>query len=62
MSHGTKGRVSFGRAFLLVLRVLALLGALGSLFCAIVIKGSAAIVWIIRVGVSHATVWLADLY
>lgn len=52
MSPNTKGRVTYGRKIQLGLRVLALLGALGSLFCAVVIKGAVAIVWIIRVGVS----------
>ncbi|KAI9934952.1 hypothetical protein ASPWEDRAFT_175672 [Aspergillus wentii DTO 134E9] len=51
MSPKTKGRVFHGRKGQLALRVLALLGALGSLFCAIVVKNVAAtIVWIIRVG------------
>lgn len=52
MSPKTKGRVKYGRKIQLGLRVLALLGAIGSLFCAVVIKGAAAIIWIIRVGVS----------
>ncbi|RHZ64440.1 uncharacterized protein CDV56_107210 [Aspergillus thermomutatus] len=51
MSPRTKGRVFYGRKVQLGLRVLALLGALGSLFCAIVIKNVAvSIIWIIRVG------------
>ncbi|KAG2012368.1 hypothetical protein GB937_007198 [Aspergillus fischeri] len=51
MSPSTKGRVVYGRKIQLGLRVLALLGALGSLFCAIVIKNVAVtIIWIIRVG------------
>ncbi|RMJ23577.1 hypothetical protein PHISP_05560 [Aspergillus sp. HF37] len=50
MSPRTKGRVKHGRSILLCLRVLALVGAVGSLFCAVVIKGHAAITWIIRVG------------
>ncbi|GIJ98469.1 hypothetical protein Aspvir_000586 [Aspergillus viridinutans] len=51
MSPSTKGRVFYGRRVQLGLRVLALLGALGSLFCAIVIKNVAvSIIWIIRVG------------
>lgn len=53
MSPSTKGRVFYGRKVQLGLRVLALLGGLGSLFCAIVIKNVAvSIIWIIRVGVS----------
>ena len=55
MSPRTKGQVLYGRRIQLGLRVLALVGALGSLFCSIIITGlSAAIVWIIRVGVSEA--------
>lgn len=51
MSPSTKGRVFYGRKVQLGLRVLALLGALGSLFCAIVIKNVAVtIIWIVRVG------------
>ncbi|KAF7125767.1 hypothetical protein CNMCM5793_002060 [Aspergillus hiratsukae] len=51
MSPSTKGRVLYGRKVQLGLRLLALLGALGSLFCAIVIKNVAvSIIWIIRVG------------
>ncbi|GFF22506.1 hypothetical protein IFM61606_08516 [Aspergillus udagawae] len=51
MSPSTKGRVFYGRSVQLGLRVLALLGALGSLFCAIIIKNVAvSIIWIIRVG------------
>ncbi|PKX99057.1 uncharacterized protein P174DRAFT_447613 [Aspergillus novofumigatus IBT 16806] len=51
MSPSTKGRVFYGRKVQLGLRVLALLGALGSLFCAIVIKNVAiTIIWIVRVG------------
>lgn len=53
MSPRTKGKVLYGRRILLGLRVLSLIGALGSLFCAIVIQNIAAsIVWIIRVAVS----------
>lgn len=53
MSPKTKGRVRFGRRFQLALRVLALLGAAGSLFCAIVIQSlGTGIIWIMRVGVS----------
>ncbi|KAJ5463898.1 hypothetical protein N7475_007033 [Penicillium sp. IBT 31633x] len=51
MSHKTKDRVKYARWTQLALRVLTLLGALGSLFCSIVIKGAAVtIIWIIRVG------------
>lgn len=66
MSHKTKDRVKYARSTQLALRVLAFLGALGSLFCSIVIKGAAVtVIWIIRAGVStvhrrkHS---LADLY
>lgn len=53
MSPKTKGRVLHGRRIQQGLRVLALLGAIGSLFCAIIIQNlPASIVWIIRVGVS----------
>lgn len=52
MSPRTKGKVKYGRMIQLGLRVLALIGAAGSLFCAVVIKGAAVITWIIRVGVS----------
>ncbi|KAE8145982.1 hypothetical protein BDV25DRAFT_163419 [Aspergillus avenaceus] len=51
MSPNTKGRVLLGRKVQLGLRVLQLIGALGSLFCAIVIKNAAAtMIWIVRVG------------
>ncbi|KAL5340778.1 hypothetical protein BJX70DRAFT_94169 [Aspergillus crustosus] len=51
MSPRTKGKVIYGRKIQLGLRILELTGALGSLFCAIVIKNIAAtIVWIVRVG------------
>ncbi|KAL3462912.1 hypothetical protein BJX64DRAFT_258412 [Aspergillus heterothallicus] len=51
MSPRTKGKVFYGRRVQLGLRVLELIGALGSLFCSIVIKGVAtSIIWIIRVG------------
>ncbi|KAJ5780125.1 hypothetical protein N7457_005285 [Penicillium paradoxum] len=51
LSHKTKNRVKYARATQLALRVLTLLGALGSLFCSIVIKGAAAtVIWIIRTG------------
>ncbi|KAL4870143.1 hypothetical protein BDV12DRAFT_166667 [Aspergillus spectabilis] len=51
MSPRTKGKVIYGRTLQLGLRVLELTGAMGSLFCAIVIKNVAAtIVWIVRVG------------
>ena len=53
MSYKTKDRVKYARGSQLGLRLLSLLGALGSLFCSIVIKGAAVtIIWIIRVGVS----------
>lgn len=55
MSLHTKSRVIYGRKVQLGLRVLALIGALGSLFCSIVIKNAAnTIIWIVRVGVSAA--------
>ncbi|KAJ5394611.1 uncharacterized protein N7487_012252 [Penicillium crustosum] len=51
MSHKTKDRVKYARSTQLALRVLTLLGALGSLFCSIVIKGAAVtVIWIIRAG------------
>ncbi|KAJ5554760.1 hypothetical protein N7461_003230 [Penicillium sp. DV-2018c] len=51
MSDKTKGRVKYSRATQLALRVVTLLGALGSLFCSIVIKGAAVtVIWIIRAG------------
>lgn len=54
MSPHTKSRVKYGRLVLLFLRILALLGALGSLFCAIVIKGAGTtIIWMIRAAVSQ---------
>lgn len=65
MSPKTKGRVLFGRRIQLGLRVLTLLGAAGSLFCAIVIQNLAtSLIWIIRVGVSEPylpcdTAWIA---
>ncbi|PYI28504.1 hypothetical protein BP00DRAFT_377198 [Aspergillus indologenus CBS 114.80] len=51
LSPHTKSRVIYGRKVQLGLRVLALIGALGSLFCSIVIKNAAnTIIWIVRVG------------
>ncbi|PYH44192.1 uncharacterized protein BP01DRAFT_357811 [Aspergillus saccharolyticus JOP 1030-1] len=51
MSPHTKSRVIYGRQIQLGLRVLALIGALGSLFCSIVIKNAATtVIWIVRVG------------
>ncbi|CAI7602997.1 unnamed protein product [Penicillium glandicola] len=51
LSDKTKDRVKYARSTQLALRVLTLLGALGSLFCSIVIKGAAVtIIWIIRAG------------
>ncbi|PKY01680.1 hypothetical protein P168DRAFT_312773 [Aspergillus campestris IBT 28561] len=50
MHPRTKSSVIHGRQIQLGLRILALLGALGSLFCAIVIKNVAVtMVWIVRV-------------
>ncbi|KAI9373850.1 hypothetical protein BJX61DRAFT_500996 [Aspergillus egyptiacus] len=50
MSPRTKSKVFYGRRVQLGLRILTLIGALGSLFCAIVIKNVASsIVWIVRV-------------
>ncbi|GES57153.1 hypothetical protein ATEIFO6365_0001044000 [Aspergillus terreus] len=55
MSPRTKAKVFYGRKVQLGFRVLALLGALGSLFCAIVVKNVPAVmVWIIRVAVTVA--------
>ncbi|RAH59559.1 hypothetical protein BO85DRAFT_416791 [Aspergillus piperis CBS 112811] len=51
MSPKTKGRVVYGRKVQLGLRILALAGAIGSLFCSIVIKNAAiTVIWIVRVG------------
>ncbi|KAB8278558.1 hypothetical protein BDV30DRAFT_203216 [Aspergillus minisclerotigenes] len=51
MHPNTKNRVIYGRKVQLGLRILQLIGALGSLFCAIVIKNAAAaLIWIVRVG------------
>jgi hypothetical protein len=53
MSPHTKNRVNYARRTQLALRVLTLLGALGSLFCSIVINNVATtVIWIIRAGVS----------
>ena len=52
MSPYTKYKVKYGRILQLGLRVLALIGAIASLFCAVVVKGAAVIIWIIRVAVS----------
>ncbi|RAL17779.1 uncharacterized protein BO97DRAFT_402279 [Aspergillus homomorphus CBS 101889] len=61
MSLHTKSRVIYGRKVQLGLRVLALVGALGSLFCSIVIKNAATtIIWIVRVGPAVAI--LHNLY
>ncbi|KAE8393615.1 hypothetical protein BDV23DRAFT_32595 [Aspergillus alliaceus] len=55
MSPKTKNRVIYGRKAQLGLRTVQLIGALGSLFCAIVIKNAAAtVIWIVRVGPSVA--------
>lgn len=62
MSPHTKNRVNFARRTQLALRVLTLLGALGSLFCSIVINNVATtVVWIIRAGVSNTTYTRLDL-
>ncbi|KAF3394124.1 hypothetical protein F1880_004665 [Penicillium rolfsii] len=51
MNPNTKTRVKIARRTQLVLRVFALLGALGSLFCSIVINQVATtVIWIIRAG------------
>ena len=53
MSPRTKSRVKYTRLFLLTLRVLTLVGALGVLFCVICIKDTTiAAAWVIRVAVS----------
>jgi predicted secreted protein len=53
MSPKTKNRVIYGRYIQLFLRVCALVGALGALFCVICIKNTTtAVGWIIRVAVS----------
>ena len=55
MSPKTKGRVKFTRFSLLALRVFALLGALASLFCGIVIKNARKdVIWIVRMAVSQS--------
>jgi hypothetical protein len=62
MSPQTKNRVNFARRTQLVLRVFTLLGALGSLFCSIVINNVATtVIWIIRAGVSDAAQTRLDL-
>jgi hypothetical protein len=54
MNPRTKVRVKYARKTQLALRVLTFLGALGSLFCSIVIQGAATtVIWIIRAGVSR---------
>jgi len=54
MNPRTKVWVKYARKTQLGLRVVTLLGALGSLFCSIVIKGAAVtVIWIIRAGVSR---------
>lgn len=53
MHPNTKNRVKYTRGTQLGLRVVTLLGALGSLFCSIVITNAATtVIWIIRAGVS----------
>lgn len=53
MHHNTKNRVKHARRTQLALRIVALIGALLSLFCSIVIKNAAVtMIWIIRAGVS----------
>jgi hypothetical protein len=55
MSPNTKSKVKYSRQVQLFLRVLALFGALGLLFCVIAIKGtSGSLGWIIRVAPSVA--------
>ncbi|PGH36748.1 hypothetical protein GX50_00408 [[Emmonsia] crescens] len=50
MSPKTKGRVKYTRIFQLILRVCALIGGLGMLFCVICINNTAgAVSWMIRV-------------
>ncbi|OKL62040.1 hypothetical protein UA08_02936 [Talaromyces atroroseus] len=50
MSHHTKARVKHTRRFQLLLRILAIIGALGILFCVICVTDTgAALGWIIRV-------------
>lgn len=59
MSPRTKAKVFYGRKVQLGFRVLALLGALGSLFCAIVVKTVPVVmVWIIRVAVSRTFLYV----
>ncbi|KAL1999779.1 hypothetical protein VTN02DRAFT_3986 [Thermoascus thermophilus] len=56
MSPHTRSRVKKGRYLLLFLRVCTLIGALGSLFCAICIKGTTLpVAWVIRVAPVVAT-------
>ncbi|KAJ5666478.1 uncharacterized protein N7477_008926 [Penicillium maclennaniae] len=51
MHPNTKNRVKYTRGAQLGLRVVTLVGALGSLFCSIVIKNAATtVIWIIRAG------------
>lgn len=56
MSPNTKTKVIVVRRTQLALRVFTLLGALGSLFCSIVINNVATtVIWIIRAGVSNTS-------
>lgn len=53
MNPNTKTRVKYTRGIQLGLRIITLLGALGSLFCSIVIKNAAVtVMWIMRAGVN----------
>lgn len=62
MSPNTKTRVTVARRTQLVLRVFTLLGALGSLFCSIVINNVATtVIWIIRAGVSSISPSTSDI-
>lgn len=56
MSPRTKNAIVYTRRVQLALRIITLLGALGSLFCSIVMTNVAAtIIWILRVAVRIMT-------
>jgi hypothetical protein len=61
MSPNTKSRVKYARSIQLVLRLVTFVGALGSLFCSIVLTHvPTTVIWIIRAGVGLRIVYCAS--
>lgn len=62
MSPNTKTHVKYARSTQLLLRLVTFVGALGSLFCSIVMTHvPTTVIWIIRAGVSPHIVYGAGL-